>query len=420
MSKKGSHASMPRKLAEALLESGVQYYDQPVQSFQSGGTVQGPSNSVFGQVGSGVGNAIGQPLQGISQGLTAQNEFFVQNPTITTQNFIPQISALQSRQAEVYNQQQHLARALLAQTQGQGPNPAQAMLNQQTGQNVQQQAALMAGVRGGSINPALIARQAALQGAGAQQQSVGQAAALNAQQQIAAQNALMQQQQAMAGNALQGENIKQGALASQNQTITEGQLGAAGLNRQTAAENTRAINQTSGSLLSAAGLGLLAHRGGVVPRMSSGGLMKDPEGGAPLLDTDSPTLASNVSGTANYSKGSGINIGGGGDSEGGSDGLQFGKKGGGGGLLGGLLNDGGMVPGQAPVRGDSVKNDVVPALLSPGEIVLPRTVVQGKDAPEKAAEFVRYLMKSGGQPPPEGYGAVVSARQKKMNRGGYC
>jgi hypothetical protein len=35
--------------------------------------------------------------------------------------------------------------------------------------------------------------------------------------------------------------------------------------------------------------------------------------------------------------------------------------------------DGGHVPGQAEVSGDSPKNDTVPAMLSPGEYVVPRT-----------------------------------------------
>jgi hypothetical protein len=45
---------------------------------------------------------------------------------------------------------------------------------------------------------------------------------------------------------------------------------------------------------------------------------------------------------------------------------------------------GGRVPGHAVVRGDSRRNDLVPALLSPGEIVLPRTVV-AKGAKAEAA-----------------------------------
>lgn len=43
---------------------------------------------------------------------------------------------------------------------------------------------------------------------------------------------------------------------------------------------------------------------------------------------------------------------------------------------------GGTVPGDHPA------NDIVPAMLSPGEIVLPRSVAKAPDAPERAAEFV--------------------------------
>lgn len=37
--------------------------------------------------------------------------------------------------------------------------------------------------------------------------------------------------------------------------------------------------------------------------------------------------------------------------------------------------EGGLVPGKSSVPGDSLKNDTVPALLSPGEVVLPRSVL---------------------------------------------
>ena len=49
---------------------------------------------------------------------------------------------------------------------------------------------------------------------------------------------------------------------------------------------------------------------------------------------------------------------------------------------------GGMVPGQATVPGDSTQNDTIPAKLSPHEIVLPRTVAQAPNAPQRAAQFV--------------------------------
>lgn len=47
---------------------------------------------------------------------------------------------------------------------------------------------------------------------------------------------------------------------------------------------------------------------------------------------------------------------------------------------GGRLNfkQGGGVPGHAPVNGDSPANDIVKAVLSPGEIVIPRTLAESK------------------------------------------
>ncbi len=58
-------------------------------------------------------------------------------------------------------------------------------------------------------------------------------------------------------------------------------------------------------------------------------------------------------------------------------------------------NTPGMIPGDHP------QNDIVDAKLSPGEIVIPRSVAMSQDAPEKAKEFVE-MLKS----------------QKKMSKGG--
>lgn len=71
------------------------------------------------------------------------------------------------------------------------------------------------------------------------------------------------------------------------------------------------------------------------------------------------------------------------------------------GMLGGLLqgagsavgmamaSSGGKVPGKANVPGDSEKNDTVNTMLSPGEIVIPRT---HSHSPEAAKEFIDKLM----------------------------
>lgn len=59
---------------------------------------------------------------------------------------------------------------------------------------------------------------------------------------------------------------------------------------------------------------------------------------------------------------------------------------------GGLPRDfgpGGQVPGQAVMPGDHPQNDQVPALLSPKEKVLPRSVTMSADPPERAAGFVQ-------------------------------
>lgn len=53
---------------------------------------------------------------------------------------------------------------------------------------------------------------------------------------------------------------------------------------------------------------------------------------------------------------------------------------------------GGQVPGKAGVKGNSLKNDNVPAMLSPGEIVIPRSIAQSENAPDKAKAFVEAVL----------------------------
>jgi hypothetical protein len=58
------------------------------------------------------------------------------------------------------------------------------------------------------------------------------------------------------------------------------------------------------------------------------------------------------------------------------------------------MKDGGHVPGMPEVDGakDTYKNDTVPAMLSPGEIVIPRSITMAENAPERAAEFVADIL----------------------------
>lgn len=66
-----------------------------------------------------------------------------------------------------------------------------------------------------------------------------------------------------------------------------------------------------------------------------------------------------------------------------------------------------MVPGEAKFKGDTRSNDTVPALLSPGEIVLPRSVAQDEDAPEKAKKFVEAI-KSQKRPSPKAFAEAMA------------
>lgn len=135
------------------------------------------------------------------------------------------------KQNDVYGQLGNLASQYGNIASGQGPNPAQAMLNQQTGQNVANQAALMAGQRGAGSNVGLMARQAAQQGAATQQQAVGQGAVMQANQSLGALNQMgnIYGQQAGIGNAQVTNQIGQtNATAAARQAQQANLLNAMG------------------------------------------------------------------------------------------------------------------------------------------------------------------------------------------------
>lgn len=258
------------------------------------------------------------------------------------------LAALQ-QQGGVQNQSD-VFRQLQAVASGQGPNPALAQLNNATGQNVAQQAALMGSQRGASANPGLLARQAAMQGGNIQQNAAGQAAALQAQQSLGAlgqlggiagqqvgqlqgaQNAYNQFAQNAQGNVLsglQGQNqANVGNVSQQNQAN-------AGVAQQNAHSQMDILKGVTGALGTAV-KGFSG--GGEVESHAVRHLMGLSEGGIAL----------------DYSQGSE-------------------RK----------------VPGKASVKGDSKKNDTVPAMLSPGEIVVPRS---HSNDPEKAAAFVKAVI----------------------------
>ncbi len=285
------------------------------------------------------------------------------------QQFINSLQAQNGigNQQNVFNQQQQLAQALQNQAMGLGPNPAQDALNAATGTNVANQAALMAGQRGAGANAGLIARQAAQQGAATQQQAAGQSATMQAQQQIAAQEALQNQQQNMANLATQQVGQQGNAITGYNQAA-QGQQGQilGGIQGQNNANVAMISNDNS---------------------------------------TNSGVAQTNANNTAKTQQGFLGSVGGAGAKV-----LGFA----GGGEVPshlysmseiyhpGSFKQGGEIPGKAKVKGDSPKNDTVVIKASPGEVMLPRSVTQGPDAPEKARAFVAQLQKKEGYSENEG------------------
>lgn len=262
------------KLLELLKQHG-----DTIQKFALGGeTLGGPTVStqgdpsransgLFGGLNDFLGNqsgfsASGAPIQAgtntaqlntayenAQTGLTGQQDFL---RALQAQNGV-------QNQTNSYNQMQDLAA-------GRGPNPAQAMLNNSTGQNVAATAALMAGQRGAGANAGLIARQAANAGAGIQQNAAGQAAALQAQQSLnamtnasnIAQNQVNQQGQATQGynTAAQNEqNILQGANSAYNNASVGMQSNINNANAMISQGNQAAGNAVTGGIIKAVGGG---------------------------------------------------------------------------------------------------------------------------------------------------------------------
>lgn len=322
---------------------------------------QGPRNIDFNNVNADPWAV--QQYNNTNAGLQNQQAFANQ---ATAQNGL-------QNQNSVFQQQQGLANTLNNQASGQGPNPAQAQLAQNTANNVQQQSALMGSQRGVSQNAGMLARQAAMQGSNVQQQGVGQAATLQAQQQIAAQQALMQQQASMAGVAGQQVGQQANAInsaqgAAQNLFSTQSQ--------NIANWNSGQISAATGASTNSAAYGMQQLKGDQA--MSGGGL--NGLGGAISLfgkGQDQPAADA----TQNYDK-----YGMGHMAHGGSvPSSSFGKY-----CNGGMSNmkSGGQVQGQAKVSGNSPKNDTVLAMLSPGESVIDRETLARKDKVGEEARFV--------------------------------
>lgn len=247
-------------------------------------------SSITGGVGGNTGGA-GLNYQAGSANLStpttdqqATDAYAAAQAQLANQNAF--LSAVQAQnglgnQSSVYNQLQGVAN-------GTGPNPAQAQLAQSTGQNVANQAALMAGQRGSSANVGLMSRNIAQQGAATQQQAAGQGATLQAQQSLNALQGLgglatsQANQQAnatqMANQAAQSEQGQiLGGIASQNQALVGNQSSQnsanAGIAGVAAGQQGNLIGNITGGVGSALGLA----QGGMIPKYAEGAYVSSPQ-----------------------------------------------------------------------------------------------------------------------------------------------
>ena len=269
-------------------------------------------------------------------------------------------------QQQVYQQLQDIAA-------GKTGNVAQAQLQQATAQNVAQQAALQAGQRGAGANVGLMARQIGQQGAATQQQAAQQAAALMAQQQLGAiqgagnlATTQVGQQMGAQQAATQAQLEQQGQLQAANTAYSQQQAELAKGEMGMAGQAIGGIGQGIGASFGLAGKPTVptvpgkAHGGEIEPNFADGGAVAMPSIIQTYLQKMNPKMAS-------------------------------------GGDVGEALKSGGHVPGHASVKGDSLKNDTVHAMLSPGEIVIPRSVAQSSNPVDGAARFVAAMQAKKGK-----------------------
>lgn len=261
--------------------------------------------------------------------------------------------------ARIGGEQEQLAKALRERAEGRAPSIAQMQLAQALEQQGAATQAQLASARG--LSPAMAQRLAMEARGEAAQAAAAQAAILKTQEQQASQALLGQQLAAM----LQGRQ-----LGAQQAGLLGAQAAEVGY-RQQALEQQRLLAQQAAE------------------QAQQQRLMKGigTAGGA-LLGGAVGSIVPGIGTVAGATLGAGLGgaLGGAEDKASGSL-IEQGMK--------SLPKSarGTEVPGKAKYKGDTRSNDTVPALLSPGEIVLPRSVAQSEEAPEKAKKFVEAIKK---------------------------
>jgi hypothetical protein len=302
---------------------------------------------------------------------------------------------------QLLNQQQSYANSLQAQAAGAGPSLATNLLQQHSDTNAANQLGMAAAQRG--VNPGLAMKQAMDAGAMGNQQAMQQASNARVGEQLGAQRELGSQL-----NTMQGQNIGS-QQANQNASMQANQL-----NSGIAVDNTKTNNGVTTGLMNAGG-GI----GGLIAMLAHGGRVPNPKAGLPQYLADGGFLSipfqsgaaspweeafkSSSKKPGSSSPMSGTSMAGGPmDDAGGAaaGGMDMSS-------LAMLASKGAVVPGKAKVKGDSYSNDVVPTMLSPGELVIPRSVSTQKGFIEHVKKYVEDMPGDG----PQGFAKVLAARK---------
>jgi hypothetical protein len=265
---------------------------------------------------------------------------------------------------------------------GQAPSAAENQMQIGVDKAQQNSSSMAAAQRG--ISPALAAKIAQQSNAQMAQQTNQQAGVMRAQE--------MQNADAQLAQALQ--SIRGGRMSREQLGVQQTQ----GVN-QVGAQAYDARAGRAGGLMSGIGAAMMADGGEVLPTLDNTQSLKSSSDS--LLQSFATALgqqmAMQMPKLAGQNEKAGFQMPGG--AAGGAGGAS---SGGGTAMAGGAMDAGGaasaaamvaskgaVVPGEAEVAGDSQKNDKVPALLSPGEIVVPRSIAEM--SPEKIAQFVAAL-----------------------------
>lgn len=322
----------------------------------------------MGQAISAIGGALGSVF-GQSRGSTKGEDKAEWISDVNTQ----QQQALDSIYKGLNPQNIELGQQLAQSALGRGPSIAEALLKANNERTLAQQ--LSAARANRAVNPALAARQ--LSNAATQQN-------MHTAQQAAIARLQEQRQQQQAFSDYLNNNLRnQQAFLSGGLSAANVQNAAATARHDANDKNRAAIGKGLGDSFGAALSGWGGDFGGgssESPLIDSETLLRDT---SDQINNIMPTRRSDGTMVAFYKGGKVPD-----------------------------LNKGGKVPGKAKVKGDSPKNDTVNAKLSPGEVVVPRSVV--KKGPEAAARFMAAVQ--GKQAPVSSvkaatFGDVVSAKK---------